>query len=82
MAINDLSENNGVYECICLPIDKWERSGLHLGMYYLCSFIEDDYVTVEYIPYRAWKYFNKQDFLEYFKKVIKDDVINKKQERE
>lgn len=82
MAIINLSENNGVYECICLPIDIWARKGIHVGMYYLCSFTEDDYVTVEFIPNRGWKYIQKQDFLECFKKVIKDDVINKKKEYE
>ena len=37
---------------------------------------------VEIEPNRAWRYYKKQDFFEYFKKVIKDDVINKKEEYE
>ena len=75
-------QDNGVYELVCLPTDKWEREDIYVGMYYPCKFLEDDYVSVEFIPNRAWRYFNKQDFFEYFKKVIKDDVINKKEEYE
>ena len=75
-------QDNGVYECICLPTDRWYRTGIYLGMYYPCEFRENDYVRVEIEPNRAWRYYKKQDFFEYFKKVIKDDVLNKKEEYE
>ena len=51
-------------------------------MYYPCEFRERDYVGVEIEPNQVWRLIKKQNFFEYFQKVIKDDVINKKEEYE